>query len=275
MNNQIFSIILGSDKASVRLHNNPLSHRHRWNSPRHCNAEYELHIILDGVCNIAVAEEEVTLSPMNALIIAPGQYHYPKVLTEPFEKITLSFVLSDSVLVTELGKRVETYATFAVGEKTARTCGDIYEELESGDRFSNDILGAYITSIMVDVFRCVELPGEDTKNRHTTHEEDRLSVIDDFFSGDFKDIGTEDDLASRLHLSKRQLARVLERHYGMGFRQKLISARMDRASWLLRTSKMRIGDIAGHVGYASEAAFYQAFRDFFGITPQKYRKKFM
>ena len=46
---------------------------------------------------------------------------------------------------------------------------------------------------------------------------------------------------------------------------------MDRAAWLLRTSDKKIDEIAEAIGYASEAAFYQAFRKYFHITPKKYR----
>lgn len=37
--------------------------------------------------------------------------------------------------------------------------------------------------------------------------------------------------------------------------------------------QVRFAKIAGTVGYASETAFYQAFRNHFHVTPQQYRKR--
>ena len=88
-----------------------------------------------------------------------------------------------------------------------------------------------------------------------------------------ENVGAE-KLAEQLHLSRRQLARVLQQTYGMGFREKLIRTRMDHASWLLRNTQLPVSHIVMKVGYASEAAFFQAFHSRFGTTPRQYRTRY-
>ena len=97
--------------------------------------------------------------------------------------------------------------------------------------------------------------------------------IDDFFENNFAEPAGEELLAKELNLSRRQLDRVLRKYYGMGYRQKLIRARMDHAAWLLRTTDWHISRIAAFVGYTSDSAFFQVFRSHFGITPSRYRKQ--
>jgi two-component system response regulator YesN len=100
----------------------------------------------------------------------------------------------------------------------------------------------------------------------------RTGVIDDYFETHIQG-GSESELAQLLHLSTRQLSRVLQRDYGMSFRQKRTGARMDYAGFLLRTTKQSIGDVCTSIGYQSEAVFYRNFKAHFGITPQQYRKQ--
>jgi transcriptional regulator GlxA family with amidase domain len=75
-----------------------------------------------------------------------------------------------------------------------------------------------------------------------------------------------------LNLSKRQLNRVLKKHYGMCFREKLCRARMDRAGWLLNTTEMSVSKICEEVGYLSETSFYKAFKRHYKMSPSKYRE---
>ena len=78
-------------------------------------------------------------------------------------------------------------------------------------------------------------------------------------------------LADLLHISRRQLVRILQANYGMNFRQKLQKTRMDYAAWLLATTNRQVSDIGQEVGYSSEAAFFKLFKRAFGMTPKAYR----
>lgn len=51
----------------------------------------------------------------------------------------------------------------------------------------------------------------------------------------------------------------------------LTAWRMTLAADLLRGSTLSVGEVAGRVGYASEAAFVRAYRRRFGITPGRHR----
>ena len=96
--------------------------------------------------------------------------------------------------------------------------------------------------------------------------------MDTYFEQHFADSAGEQVLAELLHVSRRQLVRILQEHYGMSFRQKLLCTRMDYAAWLLRTTDSPVSNICDRVGYSSEAAFFKTFRQHFGSTPNRYRK---
>ena len=102
---------------------------------------------------------------------------------------------------------------------------------------------------------------------------DMITDIENFFASKMASYGAMQQLADQLHLSKRQLGRLIQELYGMTFREKLLAARMDCAAWLLRTTQNSTGEIARQVGYGSEPTFYTKFKHHHGISPGQYRRE--
>ncbi|WP_174989151.1 helix-turn-helix domain-containing protein [Burkholderia lata] len=80
------------------------------------------------------------------------------------------------------------------------------------------------------------------------------------------------DLAELSNLSRSSFADRLQRVVGQAPLSYLTTWRLDRAAELLRYSRAPISDIAGRVGYTSEAAFSRAFRGRYEMSPMQWRK---
>ena len=124
------------------------------------------------------------------------------------------------------------------------------------------------------LLRLLELGGDTPERAPAVREDDRASRINRFIEDHLSEDTGIDQLAAHMHLSRRQMVRVVREIYGIGFREKLLYARMDRASWLLRTTTDTISRIVETVGYQSQTAFQRAFREHFGMTPTQYRRQF-
>ena len=111
----------------------------------------------------------------------------------------------------------------------------------------------------------------DSKTPHADVAARRL-VIEEFFHLRHMDPVTEEDLAGALHISKRQLSRVLQQLYGSSFRKLLIDTRLSRAVQLLTTTELNAEEIASRVGYSSVSGFYDAFRKRYGISAGGYKQ---
>jgi len=268
--NNTYEVRLGSDLVKVRISTQFDQIRYAWDTPRHCNAEYELHIVMQGACRLEVENTCCTIPAQHAVVIAPGLYHYPTTDTNGFERFSLSFSVSEGFLRSNLQQKIAECLVFEANDELLRLCKSIFTEYRSDFPYQRELMQTILTELIIRLFRLI-CPGNERKRLFTTTERVRNELIDDFFSHNFALFGGEDILAKQLNLSKRQLTRVLYQYYGMGFRQKLISTRMDQAAWLLRTTDLRIIEIAQQVGYSSEAAFYQVFRSYFSATPRKYR----
>lgn len=79
------------------------------------------------------------------------------------------------------------------------------------------------------------------------------------------------ELASMVGLSEYHFIRVFREAMGVTPRQYIIASRMNHARYLLKTTALPIGEIAGMVGYTSESMFTAAFRRTQGTTPSQYR----
>jgi AraC-like DNA-binding protein len=81
-----------------------------------------------------------------------------------------------------------------------------------------------------------------------------------------------DECAAALRVSRRTLQRELAAGPGVGLREMIRRARLDRGCRILdERPGLPVGDVADQVGYADAAAFTRAFRAQFGMTPAQYR----
>jgi transcriptional regulator GlxA family with amidase domain len=82
-----------------------------------------------------------------------------------------------------------------------------------------------------------------------------------------------EELAARIGTSRSVLAERFDRFLGEPPLTYLARWRLQLAARLLETSGKTIGQIAGDVGYTSQAAFSRAFRREFEVSPVEYRRR--
>lgn len=245
--------------------------RKNWEARRHCNADYEVHIVLSGKCILDVGSQGMELTAAKAILITPGTFHYPHNLSPDFERLSFSFMPTQQEFTQQLFEQMQPSAVCDLPPEGVALCRMIFAELSETKPFSDDAIHALFTQLLVILFRQNHLMFfEHAAQANVTAR--RTSIIDHFFSPWPDPFGTEDDLATALNLSRRQLNRVLIQYYGMGFRQKMLQARMEYAGNFLRTTNMKVGQIAVLVGYTAESSFYKAFQNYYQMTPQQYRE---
>lgn len=266
------NITLAGTRFSLKVGRNIAEGKDTWLTSRHCNAEYELHIILRGACSVSIDDKLCRLAQGDALMIAPCKYHFPIMEQGPFEHFVLPFGIHSGPLPELLSRRVPDYLVFRVDAATLDACRRVFEEIREERPFFDEVASALFIQVVAYAFRCLGLTGQAGPEAPDQPGPDwRTSTIDQFFETCFTEYGAKERLAESLHLSKRQLARVLKERYSMSFREKLLSARMDHAGWLLRTTDKKVSEISALVGYSSEGSFFKTFKAYYKVTPQRYR----
>lgn len=267
----VYELILGNEKVPVSISQNQDNSIYSWDVKRHCNADWELHLILEGQCQVDLEDRHLLLKAGQFLLIPPGQYHRPKALPGAFKRFTVTFVLQDGPLRQQLSDLVPDCTVENAGTALCQLADTIIRERREQSTYHTQCTEAMLTQFFIMVFRLLHLKEAHDNQARKTASSELTQQIDTFFEQHFADSAGEQALAKILHVSRRHLIRLLQENYGMTYRQKLIHTRMDYAAWLLRTTGMKISQICSTVGYNSEAAFFRVFRQHFGVTPKKYR----
>ena len=80
-------------------------------------------------------------------------------------------------------------------------------------------------------------------------------------------------LASQVYLTPDYLSRLFKKSTKKSLSQYIRQIRMEKASELLRTTNLKVIDIGISVGYPNYSYFCQSFREYYGKSPEKYRRE--
>jgi AraC family transcriptional regulator of adaptative response/methylated-DNA-[protein]-cysteine methyltransferase len=87
------------------------------------------------------------------------------------------------------------------------------------------------------------------------------------------DHGSVDELADRLGVTSRHLARLFQKHIGASPLQTGGTIRLQRAKRLLDETEFSMSEIASRAGFNSLRRFNSAFHELYGRAPSEMRKK--
>lgn len=255
----------GGLKPELRCH---------WTSARHSNTCYELHIILDGTCNLSFDTVELAMKAGQAVIITPDVFHAPNNVSPVFCRFSLPFSVNRELVDAMDAVDAKGHLFFEPDRRVIALCRDILVELDSAPYMHKEYASALFSQLLILCFRNIHttVTSEELGKKHQTPD-DEIERIDHFFAMYPLERQTREELAAYLGCSQRQLNRKMQAIYGTTFQQKLMISRMDMARYLLRTTELSVNEISFRVGYADNAAFYRIFRQHTGITPAQYRKE--
>ena len=240
---------------------------------RHCNAWFEWHISLAGQCVMDIDGVEFSLGKGEAILIAPGKYHCLKEAEELHRHFILPFSIQGGEIALEIGGYAKECRIHFLTKPERMLCENFLEEIRKKEIFWRKSLYAICFLLLRGLFRRISDYISHREKEELSGGDPRFGIIDTFFEECMNEECTEENLAKLLNLSRRQLQRVLMKHYGMGFREKRRTARLDHAGWLLRTTGFSISRICEIVGYQSEPSFFKAFKDQYGVSPALYRQE--
>lgn len=79
-------------------------------------------------------------------------------------------------------------------------------------------------------------------------------------------------LADMVYLAPSYLSTVFKKETGQNLSKFIKSYRMERARDMLENSMAKIVDIGAMCGYQNVSYFCSSFREFYGVSPQKFRE---
>ncbi len=101
---------------------------------------------------------------------------------------------------------------------------------------------------------------------------EHISRIEGYINGNLREKLTLEAVSAAVHLSTKQISRIIKREYGTTFLELVTEKRLAAAEMLLKNSDMKVADIAAQTFPGTETHFYTVFKKHYGISPLKYRK---
>ncbi len=129
-----------------------------------------------------------------------------------------------------------------------------------------------IKLLFLEIAESARIKAESKRKDKTNapdYEDEIYSYIVENFNSSKSTVKT---LASRLYLSPKQVSRIIKKQYGCTFPQLMNQKRLSVAVMLLKNTSLSVTEIIDRLGFNSENYFYKLFKDYYGVTPQKWRK---
>ena len=265
-----YTLNLGNESLRFSIDENPHKIAQVWLSKMHNHSGFEVHILLGGSCKLDM-EGSSLLEAGQIIIIPPGQYHRLMAVTPSQEKLTISVSISEGPLYKAVLAAVTKQGIYTLSGELKTLAEKILLESRQDRNFHQELIKIRMAELVILLLRQLDL--QEKPKSLSEGKVRTVEVIDLYFESNHCKNPKADELAAQLYISRRQLHRLLMKTYGMGFREKLLSTRMNQAKWLLRHTDKTVSAIVSEVGYAHDSAFLQAFRRQFGMTPMEYRLK--
>ncbi len=222
---------------------------------------YILHYVLSGVCHF----DGFDVNAGEAFLICRKQLH--SFFVEPgYSHIWIAF---DGQNAKEL---LESFNIPTHRHLKLKVC-----DREFADTLS-DCAKKHITSAELEPaaisFLLSMLPLLSPLDTHDTGNTRRdIQVAARFMRQHYQSPLTMEQVAAVLHISEKHLCKLFKAEFGIPPQKYLINVRMEKAAALLKTTDLKIKEIAGSVGYSSQLNFSDAFKKHFGVRPGEYSKQ--
>lgn len=110
-----------------------------------------------------------------------------------------------------------------------------------------------------------------TVNPQMVHRE--IETVKEYIYANYDKELSVDMLAEQVFMAPSYLSHIFKKETGQNLSKFIKALRMEKAKEMLLASHKKIVNISYDVGYPNVSYFCQSFREYFGVSPQKYRNQ--
>lgn len=109
-----------------------------------------------------------------------------------------------------------------------------------------------------------------TEVRESSYYENIIQQVNEYLHSNYP-CAKLGEAAERVSISANYLSKIYKDKCGIGFYEKLLRIRMEKAADMLGDPAVKAYEIASLVGYDNPKNFSRAFKSFYRVTPREYR----
>lgn len=153
---------------------------------------------------------------------------------------------------------------------------EFYDNMPDADEIqqSREIERIYLTNTFEDIKVIMsenidKLESIFGRNPQMIHRE--IEVIKQYIYDNFDKDLSVNDLADKVYMAPSYLSFVFKNETGQNLSKFIKAYRMEKAKEMLETTHKKVVTVSNEVGYENVSYFCQSFREYFGVSPQKFR----
>lgn len=241
----------------------------------HKHSFFELHFCLNGSCEYQVKDRRYTIMPGEMIFLRAKEIHSLISKTEDFSKVALGFdiISRDDNLSTTIYELLSRRPSF-IENKTDKIADLFYCILEECAARKTGYIEAIQAELLLIILQCARMAENGSEHQPTFVQriDRRVAEINAYIEEHMQERITCTEIAKNIHLSTRQLNRVVQNEFGMPVSAYIDRLKCEHAKNLLLHSDMPISLIAISTGFASEFSFSKFFKRVEGMAPSQFRR---
>lgn len=242
----------------------------RANMKPHRHSFFELHMCLEGTCDIAVDDICLHLTPKTFLLLPPQKKHTILRQSEGFSKFVWGFSVRDDAVAKELSDCCENGKLCATEDQFLRGLQIILDNSTGGEFEYHSVIRYQLYYLFVLLVR--QMTGLKSKARFPKNTSMQFAEIRKYLSDNLSANLSATDIAEQFYLSRKQLTRICSQESNMTITELKHSLQLERIRQMLAETDASLDEIAQAVGFADKYSMSKFFHKHEGMPPIKYRK---
>ncbi|EHI98768.1 transcriptional regulator with cupin sensor, AraC family [Clostridium sp. DL-VIII] len=246
----------------------------------HWHSAIEIILVLNGTINIIVEGEGKNLEAGEMLLINSNCGHSSEVISE--DNLHIVFQINPD-FISGYYEDIKHYIEFSPDSQKEvnrnvyeyiRSCAAriVLEYKDKKDAYEIAVIGL-LNDMLASIIRFY--PHNLHKNNGYPMKEENLKRLDRIMSYINENLSNDiiiADIASKEHLSVTYLSHFIKNHIGMSMRDYIMTKRIEKAKFLILSSKKSISQIGEECGFSNYQTFSKMFKKRVKTSPSNYRK---
>lgn len=240
----------------------------------HWHEFYEIEYVIDGYAKQIINGKEYSVGPGSVTLLSPVDFHSYREIdpANPLRMINVKFqdLFLPQTVRNDIYMQKRPKITHMSDNRFSILMETIYEEFVHNDYSRDMVMMHMITYICILIMRQVLSVEDLEKSDEMAHSPIQEAVL--YVRTHFRDNISAEAVAKTVHLSPNYFSEYFKKQTGEKFSLFVLRLRVDFAANLLKITDLSVKEIAFESGFNSAAYFSNTFKEFYGISPDRYRK---
>ncbi|MFP3719504.1 response regulator [Niallia circulans] len=110
------------------------------------------------------------------------------------------------------------------------------------------------------------------KRQNARRSQNVIHEIEKYIKANFHREIKLQEISEHFYISREYISRKFKQEYNVNISEYLVTIRMKKAQELLKSSNLKVYDIANMIGYQDDKYFRKVFKKIIGVSPNEYRE---